>query len=72
MTLEEIKSSDKLFLTPADVAPVLGTEPQLIRWQAHNRPGLLGFNTCVVGNRTKIPRKAFLAWLEGNQIEGSV
>ena len=43
MTLEEIKNSDKLFLTPDDVAPVLGSNPHTVRCTARQRPDLLGF-----------------------------
>ena len=42
MTLEEIKKSDKLFLNAAEVAPVLSTNPNLIRWEAHNQPEIWG------------------------------
>lgn len=65
MTLEEIKSSDKLFLTPQDISEVLKCDPQLLRWTAKNAPLRLGFPVTVVGNRTRIPRLQFLAYLEG-------
>ena len=63
MTLEEIKSSTKLFLFPADIAPILQTDPHTIRWTARQRPELLGFEFTFTGNRMKIPRLAFLRWL---------
>ena len=65
MTLDEIRSSTKEVLTPADIAPVLGADPQDIRLAAKQRPNLLGFNVCIMGSRIKIPRRAFLNWLEG-------
>ena len=65
MTLTEIKASDKPMLTPADVAPVLGCDPQDIRVAARQRPDLLGFNFTVIGTRVKIPRLAFIKWMEG-------
>jgi len=65
MTLTEIKASDKPMLTPADVAPVLGCDPQDIRVAARQRPDLLGFNFTVIGTRVKIPRVAFIRWVEG-------
>ena len=65
MTLDEIRSSTKEVLTPGDVAYVLNADPQDIRVAAKQRPNLLGFNVCVVGSRVKIPRRAFLNWLEG-------
>lgn len=63
MTLEEIIASDELLLTPADVAPVLGFDPNIIRRQADLDPSKLGFNVIRAGSRTKIPRKPFLKFL---------
>lgn len=63
MTLSEIKASDKLTLTAADVAPVLGSDPQVIRIQARIEPEALGFPVIVAGNRVKIPRLPFLAFV---------
>lgn len=63
MTIQEIKSSDAVFLTPADIAPVLGCDPNWVRRAAHNSPELIGFPVCVIGTRTRIPRKPFLRFL---------
>ena len=63
MTLEEIKASPKIFLIPADIAPILQTDPHTIRCTARQRPDLLGFEFTFTGNRMKIPRIAFLRWL---------
>ena len=63
MTLDEIRASDKTFLTPADVAGVLSADAQSIRIQAREFPEALGFPVICVGNRTKIPRKPFLRFL---------
>lgn len=63
MTLDEIRASDKTFLTPADVAGVLAADAQSIRLQAREFPEALGFPVICVGNRTKIPRKPFLRFL---------
>lgn len=63
MTIAEIKSSDRLWLTPADVAPVLGCDPNLIRRQAEADPSALGFPVTRVGTRTKIWRKPFLEYI---------
>jgi len=60
MTLEEMKDSTKLFLTPTEVAPVLGADPHTIRCTARQRPDLLGFEFTFSGNRMKIPRIPFL------------
>lgn len=62
-TLAEIKASDAVFLKPADIAPVLQCNPNYIRQMAHERPELLGFPVIVIGTRTRIPRKPFLAYI---------
>lgn len=63
MTLAEIRASDKAFLTPAEVAPVIQCDPQFIRDMARQNPAQLGFPVTVMGKRTKIPRIAFLRFL---------
>lgn len=67
MTLDEIKASDKSVLTPAEVAPVLGCDPQDIRVAAKQHPERLGFNVAVIGTLVKVPRLAFIRWMEGQQ-----
>lgn len=67
MTLDEIKASDKSVLTPAEVAEVLGCDAQDVRVAARQRPDLLGFNVAVIGTRVKVPRLAFIRWMEGQQ-----
>lgn len=63
MTLEDIIRSDKPFITPQDAADVLQCSAQLIRIQARDNPEALGFPVIRVGNRTKIPRKAFVRFM---------
>lgn len=63
MTLDEIKISDKLMLTPADVSEVLNADPQDIRLQARTDPGKLGFPVVIIKTRTKIPRIPFLRFM---------
>ena len=63
MTLQEIRDSDKVYLIPADVAAVFGCHPYAISVGA--RDGTLPFPFLRSGNRTKIPRLAFLAWMDG-------
>ena len=65
MTLEDIKSMDKLFLTAAEIAPLLGCDPHYIRVAARTKPDLLGFPVAVYGSRTKIPRLPFINFIEG-------
>ena len=63
MTLDEIRGSDKPILIPADVAEVLGCHPYAVSVRA--KDGTLPFPYFMSGNRTKIPRLGFLAWIEG-------
>ena len=63
MTIDEIVRSTKEMLTPADVAEVLGADPYGINRMARENPSALGFAVLVIGNRVKIPRRAFLYWL---------
>ena len=61
--IQAIVDSDKLFLTPADIAPILGMDPHSIRLTARQRPELLKFEFILSGNRTKIPRIPFLRYI---------
>ena len=60
--LDRIAGIDKDMLSPADVAPVLGCNPYAINVMAKADPARLGFPVCMIGNRVKIPRRAFLRW----------
>lgn len=70
MTLDEIRRSEKLFLTPTDIAPVLGVHPYSINVQAQDDPSKLGFPVVVIRRRVKIPRLRFLEWIGGDEREG--
>lgn len=63
MTLDEIEAIPGEVLTPAQVAPVLHLDQDTVRGQAHERPELLGFPVIVAGNRVKIPKRPFLAFM---------
>ena len=65
MTLDDMKRLNREFLTPAQVAEVLGCDPQGIRVWARQRPEGLGFPVCLVGSRTKIPKRPFIQFMEG-------
>jgi hypothetical protein len=56
---------DREYLIPREVAAVLGTDPQYIRVAAKQEPERLGFPVCIIGCRVKVPRRAFIAWMEG-------
>ena len=60
MTLSDLSSVDKDFLTAADVAPILGINPQDIRSQARSDADKLGFPVIVTGTRVRIPKEGFL------------
>lgn len=64
MTREEMERSAMEFLTPEQVAEVLGCKPYAINVQAHANAALLGFPVCVMGSRVRIPRRGFLHWLQ--------
>lgn len=65
MTLNDIKTMDEDFLYPDTVAKIIGCNPQSIRIQARENPDALGFPVSVQGTRTRIPRRAFVRWMEG-------
>lgn len=63
MTIKEIMASEKAFLIPTDIAPVLGCDPYRISLMARDCPEKLGFPVTRIGTRTKIPRIPFLRFL---------
>lgn len=63
MTIEEIRSSDKLFLRPDDVKKLLRCDAQTLRETAKYDIKRLGFNASLIGDELKIPRIPFLEWL---------
>ena len=65
MTRAEIEASALEFLTPEQASEVLGCKPYAINTQAQANPAMLGVPVCVMGSRVRIPRRAFLRWLEG-------
>ena len=69
MTLDEIKSSSKEVLTCKDVADVLACNPATLHMQAVEQPWRLGFPVIVMGSRVKIPRIAFINFMNGGQRE---
>jgi len=69
MTLQDLERLDTQTLTPAQVAPVIGSDPNTLRWQAHNNPAKLGFPVIVVRSRVKIPRIPFIRFMKGENRE---
>jgi len=71
MTLDDVKAIPREYLIPREVAAVLGTDGQSIRVWARQCPEGLGFPTVCVGNRVKIPKAGFIAYMEGrNDVSG--
>lgn len=67
MTIEEIRKSNKVVLTPTDIAPVLGVHPYSIN--KAKKDGTLEFPATFIGKNLKIPRIPFLKYMEGNDNE---
>lgn len=65
MTLNDIRAMDREYLTPAQVAAVLGCDQQGVRVWAREHPEELGFPVIRVGNRVKIPKEGFLRFMQG-------
>lgn len=63
--LQALRQSSAVMLKPADVAPVPGCKPYSLTLQAREDPAALGFPVCVMGTRVLIPRRPFLAWIDG-------
>lgn len=69
MTLNEIRNLDREYLVPREVAPLLGCDQYSINVAAKQCPELLGFNVALIGSRVKIPRLAFIKWMEGGNYD---
>ena len=67
MTLDEIKALKQETISPAIAARVLGCDPQWIRIAARTDKTALGFPEIVLGRRVKIPRAAFINFMEGSR-----
>lgn len=51
------------FLSAAEVAQILGCDPQGIRSMARDCPERLGFPVIRIGNRTRIPKVPFMRFI---------
>lgn len=65
MSVDEMKGMSADYLTPKEIAPCLGCTAYAINQQAAADAGKLGFPVIMVGKRVKIPRKAFIRFMEG-------
>ena len=59
-SIQDIIALERDYLTPAEIAGVLESDPQTIRVAARTEPQQLGFPVIVIGSRVKIPKAAFL------------
>ena len=60
-TIDEIKATDKAFLTCAEIAPVIGSDAHALRIEAKKKDSRLGFPVLIIGSRVKIPVAGFIA-----------
>jgi hypothetical protein len=71
VTLDEVKAIQREYLTPAEIASVFGVHPQDVRkrvWDDRRKHiNTLGFPTVVFGRRIKVPKAAFIKFMEGGQ-----
>lgn len=65
ITLQDLREMDVETITPAMAAQVIGCDPNYIRVAARQDKSLLGFNVIRIGCRVKIPRLAFISYMEG-------
>lgn len=67
-TLEDIARLEADFLIPSQVAAVLGCDQYMINVASRTAKGRehLGFPVIRIGNRVKIPRRPFLAYMGWN------
>jgi hypothetical protein len=67
LTLDELAALPVEVLTPAQVAPVLCLDQDTIRGQARECPERLGFPVIVAKSRVKIPKQAFIHYMQGEE-----
>ena len=65
LTLDDLRAMTREAITPALAAQVLQCDPQWIRVAARQDKSLLGFPVVLLGSRVKIPRLAFIRFMEG-------
>ena len=67
MTLDDLRNMTDVFITPKTASAFLRCDPHMIRVQARTNPAALGFPVTVLKSRVKIPRLAFLRYIEGRE-----
>ena len=72
MTITEILNSTADTLGPADIADVLGCDPQTLRLMAANDPEALApLQPIRLGKRVRFPRMRFLGWYFGQYTDAT-
>jgi hypothetical protein len=64
-TLAELEADTRDFVSPADVAQIIGIRPYAINLCARDNPEALGFPVVRVNSRVRIPRLAFIKFVKG-------
>lgn len=64
-TLEDVKAMDKETIPLTVVADVIGGTYMSLLLTAREHPERLGFPVIVYARRVKVPRKAFIRFMEG-------
>lgn len=65
LSLDDLREIDSDFLTPQIAAKFLRCAPYSINLQAMEDPQKLGYRVNVQGKRVRIPRLAFIKFMEG-------
>jgi hypothetical protein len=65
VTLDEIKQCNREVLLASDIADLIHIDAQDIREVARTNPKSLGFPVIVSKRNVKIPRRAFVRFMEG-------
>lgn len=72
MTLEDVERIDREYLIPKEIAPLLGCDPYYITLQARedrkNGTSSFPFPIIMIGNRTKIPKRAFIEVMKHGRV----
>lgn len=63
-TIAEMESLKDPFVTPEQIAVILGSSAESISTQAKNNPSMLGFAVVIIKTRVKIPRMAFIHFMK--------
>ena len=68
MTVEELAMSDRVWVTPEDIAEILGSNQATIRETVRQDPQALAVLWPIrTGNRVKFSRMRVLNWIRGTE-----